>query len=76
MTEHRRWLVLVLSLIVSFGGGLGLAYVLIEGNQREAQRDLCALVEVFIDPDAPAPSTPRGQAQVDAMRDYRAKRCR
>jgi hypothetical protein len=75
MTERQRWGFLVLSLIVAFGGGLGLAYVLIDHNEREAQRDLCALLAVLINPNAPPPETPRQRAIADALRAYRAKRC-
>jgi hypothetical protein len=75
MTEHRRWLMLVLALILAFGGGLGLAYALIASNERQAQRDLCELLAVFADPAAPPPTTDRGRAQYDALRAYRAKRC-
>jgi len=74
-TERRRWMMLVLALIAALGGGLFVTLLIVEGNQREAQRDLCALVAVFDDPSAPPPSTDRGRAQQRAMRDYRAKRC-
>lgn len=74
MSVHARWLVLVLSLIVSFGGGLGLAYALIDRNEHDAQRDLCELIGVFIAP-TPPPETARGRTQYDALSAYRAKRC-
>lgn len=74
MTEHRRWLVLVLSLIFAFGGGLGLAYALIDRNEREAQRDLCEMLAVFVRP-SPPPETDRGRAQYDALHAYQVKRC-
>lgn len=74
MTERQRWGFLVLALIVAFGGGLGLAYVLIDHNERAAQRDLCDMLGVFIAP-TPPPETARGRQQYDALRDYQAKRC-
>jgi hypothetical protein len=74
MTTHRRLVMLVLALIIAFGGGLGLAYALIDRNEREAQRDLCEMLGVFIAP-TPPPETARGRQQYDALRAYRAKRC-
>lgn len=74
MTTQARWLSLVLALILAFGGGLGLSYALIAHNEREAQRDLCELLGVFVAP-TPPPETGRGRAQYEALSAYRAKRC-
>jgi hypothetical protein len=74
MTLQARWLSLVLALIVAFGGGLAVALLLIERNERDAQRDLCDMLAVFIAP-TPPPETERGRAQYDALAAYRAKRC-
>jgi len=73
--ERRSWLSLVLALIFALGGGLFVTLLVVADNEHEAQKDLCALVAVFDDPSAPPATTPRGQAQQDAMRAYRAKRC-
>ena len=75
MTERSRWALLVLAVVLAFGGGLGLAFVTIAANEREAQRDFCTLLNVFIDPGGPAPTTERGRRQLDALRTYLAKRC-
>lgn len=84
--DWRRWLWLVLMLIVGLGGGLVITVDYVNRVQqhsraedariqREAQADLCELLTVFDDPSAPPPTTDRGRAQVAAMRAYRAKRC-
>lgn len=86
MTERSRWTLLVLTLVIAVGGlaGSGILYtnrVQQQGHQerlqieREAQRDLCEMLAVFIDPSAPPPTTERGRVQADALRAYRAKRC-
>lgn len=86
VTERLRWAWLVILLIVAVGGlaGSGILYTNSVERQgweervrieREAQQDLCELLAVFDDPDAPPPTTDRGRRQVEAMRAYRAKRC-
>jgi hypothetical protein len=75
MTERRRWLMLVLTLIAGLGGGLLIAYLWIGDVERESQRDLCELMAVFDDPAAPPATTDRGRAQQSAIRAYRLKRC-
>lgn len=71
----RRVLLLVVSLIVAFTGGLGVTLLIVANNDAARQRDLCALVAVFDDPSAAPPTTERGRQQRDAMRAYREHRC-
>jgi hypothetical protein len=75
MTERTRWALLVLSTVLAFGGGLVVTLAIVDANERERERDFCALLDVFITPGAPPPTTERGQRQLDAIRAYRAKRC-
>lgn len=86
MAERSRWLILVIVLIVGFGG-VTVSGVLYTSRvdqrraaetarvEREAQQALCELMRVFDDPSAPAPTTERGRAQVEAIRAYLARRC-
>jgi len=86
MTERQRWALLVLTLVVSFGGLVvsGILYTnrvertgraRVEQVQREQQHDLCELIKIFDDPAAPPPSTERGRRQVEAIKEYLARRC-
>jgi hypothetical protein len=86
MTARARWLLLVLSLLFGIGGLAfsGIVYTNqvdhhtraeLERSQREAQQDLCEMMRVFDDPNAPEPTTDRGRAQVAAIRSYLARRC-
>lgn len=75
MSERWRWVWLYVVLVIGFGGGLFVTLLIVDRNERAAQQDLCELVTVFDDPSAPPATTPRGKAQQDAMRAYRAKRC-
>lgn len=76
MTERTRWGLLVLSLIIALGGGLGLAYALIGHNEREAQRDLCELVQVYDDAyRADPPTTATGRGIAERTRHYLERRC-
>lgn len=86
LTERARWLLLVLSLILGFGG-LTFGGILYTDRvdkrraaetarvEREAQQDFCDLMRVFDDPAAPPPSTERGRRQVEAIRAYLDRRC-
>lgn len=86
MSERARWIWLLITVVMGIGvlAGTGVLYtntVEREGREesarieREAQRDLCELLSVFDDPAAPPATTPRGIAQQQALRAYRAKRC-
>jgi len=86
MTERQRWTILVLTLVVSFGGlaGSGILYTnnvertgraRTDRVQQEQQDDLCELIKIFNDDTAPPPSTERGRRQVEAIREYLARRC-
>lgn len=70
----RRWLLLVLALIMSFGGGLAVTLLIVHRQASEAQRDLCDLVRAFDDTEA-EPVTEWGRDQAEAVRAYRAARC-
>jgi hypothetical protein len=73
--DWRRALQLVLTLLAGLGA-LGVINVLYTNSvERDAQHDLCALLAVIDDPNAPPPATARGRQQRDAIRAYRAKRC-
>lgn len=73
--DWRRALWLLLTLLAGLGT-LGVVNVLYTNSvERDAQRDLCALLAVIDDPNAPPPATDRGRQQRDAIRAYRAKRC-
>jgi len=88
MGERSRWLLLVLSLIVGFGGLTvgGILYTNsveqrtrqdIERVQDEQQRDLCDFVGAVYptDPAAPRPSSSVGAAQRAAAETYQHRRC-
>jgi hypothetical protein len=76
MTERSRWLLLVLSLIIAWTGGLGLAYALIAHNERQAQRDLCELVQVYADEyRANPPTTETGRGIAESTYRYLERRC-
>jgi hypothetical protein len=75
VTERLRWLLLVLTLIGGLGAMTVFNVLYTNSVERGADRDFCALLAVFDDPDAPPPTTERGRRQVAAIRDYRAKRC-
>lgn len=75
MTERARWLLLVLTLIVALGGGLGLALLRVAEVQRDQDRDMCELIAALTPPDAPPPTTERGIKSAEALARYRAHRC-
>lgn len=75
--ERSRWLLLVLSLCLALGGGLGVAFYVIIDNERSGQRDLCDFVGAIYPtaPGAPRPSSSLGQAQRAAAEHYQQQRC-
>lgn len=76
LTEAQRWGLLMLSVIVAFGGGLGLTLFVVVQNEHDRQADMCLLVEsVYGDPDLPPPSNERGERQLQAARRYLERRC-
>lgn len=76
MTERARWLLLVLALIVAFGGVHAVTLLTIAQNQRKAQRDICELVEAYdAEYAAHPPSTTTGQKIAEVGRDYIVRNC-
>lgn len=75
MTERARWLLLVLSLVLALGGGLGVALFRIAEVQHEQDRDMCELIDAVLPAGAPPPVTERGRQQAEAIEHYRQRRC-
>lgn len=75
MAERSRWLLLVLSLVVALGGGLGVALFRIAEVQHEQDRDMCELIDAILPAGAPPPATERERQRVAAMEHYRQRRC-
>lgn len=75
MTERARWLLLVLSLVLALGGGLGVALFRIAEVQHEQDRDMCELIDAVLPAGAPPPATERGRQQAEAIGHYRQRRC-
>lgn len=84
--DRRRLLLLVLALIVGFGGltVTGILYTdrveqrgraRTERLQQEQQRDLCDLIAALLPTGAPVPATTYGQQQRAAVIQYREHRC-
>lgn len=76
VTERRRWMLLVITLILALGGGLGVALLRIAEVQRDQDRDMCNMLGAMLPSAAPAPSSSYGAEQRKAVTAYRAHRCR
>lgn len=83
MTERARWMLLTMTLIITLGGGLGIALlkvaesqVRIADVQRQQDRDMCDLLRALLPSNPPAgPSSTYGQEQRRAVAAYREHRC-
>lgn len=75
MTERTRWMLLVLTLVVALGGGLGVALFRVAEVQSDQDRDMCDMLDAMLPSAAPAPSSRYGQQQRSAVAQYRERRC-
>lgn len=87
MAERSRWLLLVLALIAALGGVQAVTLLTLQQNQqhalatlaqsqRQAQRDICELVEAYdAEYRANPPQTETGRRIAERTRQYVERKC-